>query len=1063
MEIQGSKKQRKVPLAVFTGGIALIVLAMIAQAWWAAIEDRNQTLSEAQRHSYFTVRILEEQANHELAEAVQVIAELENALRDTADITLVQKPNFGDILAEQRQNSAYLCGMSVFNPDGTVLFSSHARYQDKRSLPEHIRKLLAQPGQKQIVTGPVLWEGGNRGILPVAKNIYDARGKLVALIEANISLSYFQEFYEVVARGSAAVLSLHDQSGNLLTSAPFDQNLIRNVVPPSPLLSVLTAAAGEGALYAPGFSGDAGEFQYTYRKITGFPLTLVYARSTATILSDWSTRLNHKLMFSAVIALLILLLTIFLLRQIRRLQISRQQVEASENRYRLIFTGAQDPIFLVDRQWCYVDCNRAALTLLNVQNLSDVIGHSVTKFTTPQLQFSDLHISSEQQMTTLMNKVMEGGVQRAEWVTERNGQPYYSEVSLSRVELNGEMLLFCVARDINSQKYSERLLEGQNRLLQLIGANEEPSYILNAICDFVEELRPWWRVGIQLLDDDQKIFVQSVGRHFPEILTQQMTGAPVSHGSGLWSEAILLACPVQAESLQQAACMQFVNGLEELTEYSSGSAWPLMDKHGQVLGSFTVLLLSGLSLSLDDQRLVGAMIELAGIAIEGRRSEKKILQLAHYDELTGLPNRFLYNQHLAKALLLAERNSRCLAVLFLDLDRFKNINDTFGHDEGDKVLRRVAQRFRHTLRESDIVARVGGDEFILLVDQFNEPRDLGDIAGKLLYEAAQPFEIGGQEYQLSASIGIATFPNDGRDAQTLLKNADIAMYRAKNKGKDNYQFYASEMNIHTIERLAFEARLRKALERREFVVYYQPKISLTTGKIVGAEALVRWSHPEQGILYPNDFIMLAEEAGLIGRMGMLVLDIVCKDILSFRQIDGQFGRIAINLSGSQFNDHQLLEEIRSVIDFWRVPPSAIEFEITESMVMHNREQAMVLMDGFKDAGFSLSIDDFGTGYSSLSYLKRFPVDSVKIDRSFIKDIPADPNDTAIVQAIIVMAHTLGLKVIAEGVDAADQLVSLTNFSCDEYQGFYFSKAVPVKEFLHLLQTQMTNAKSVLAH
>lgn len=1063
MEIQGSKKQRKVPLAVFAGGIALIVLVIIGQTWWAALEDRHQTLSEAQRHSYFTVRILEEQASHELAEAVQVITELENMLRETTDISRLQKQNFNDILAEQRQDSSYLCSMTVFSPDGTLLFSSHTRYQDKQPLPEYLRKLLARPAQKQMVTGPVIWTPDNKGILPVAKNIYDAQGQLLALIEADISLSYFQEFYEMVARGSAAVISLHDQSGNLLTSSPFDQALIQHFVPSAPLLPALTAAAREGALYAPGLFSETGEFQYTYRKITGFPLTLMYARSTATILSDWSTRLKYKLMFSAVTALFILVLTMLLLWQIRRLQISQQQVKASEKRYRLIFTGAQDPIFLVNRQWRYVDCNRAALALLNVQELSDVIGHSVMEFITSQQQFSDFHISSEQQMTTLMNNIMEGGVQRSEWVTVRDGQPFYSEISLSRVELNGEMLLFCVARDINGQKYSERLLEGQNRLLQLIGANEEPVYILNAICDFVEELRPGWRVGIQLLDDDQRIFVQSVGRHFPEILTQQMTGAPVSHGSGLWSEAILQACPVQAESLQQAACMQFVNGLEQLTQYSSGSAWPLMDKHGQVLGSFTVLLPSGLSLSMDDQRLVGAMIELAGIAIEGRRSEKKILQLAHYDELTGLPNRFLYNQHLAKALLLAERNSRCLAVLFLDLDRFKNINDTFGHDEGDKVLRRVAQRFRHTLRESDIVARVGGDEFILLVDQFNEPRDLGDIAGKLLYEAAQPFEIGGQEYQLSASIGIATFPNDGRDAQTLLKNADIAMYRAKNKGKDNYQFYASEMNIHTIERLAFEARLRKALERREFVVYYQPKISLTTGKIVGAEALVRWNHPEQGILYPNDFIMLAEEAGLIGRMGMLVLDIACKDILSFRQMDGQFGRIAINLSGSQFNDHQLLEEIRSVIDFWRVPPSAIEFEITESMVMHNREQAMVLMDGFKDAGFSLSIDDFGTGYSSLAYLKRFPVDSVKIDRSFIKDIPADPNDTAIVQAIIVMAHTLGLKVIAEGVDAADQLASLTDFSCDEYQGFYFSKAVPVKEFLHLLQTQMTNTKSVLAH
>ena len=529
---------------------------------------------------------------------------------------------------------------------------------------------------------------------------------------------------------------------------------------------------------------------------------------------------------------------------------------------------------------------------------------------------------------------------------------------------------------------------------------------------------------------------------------------PVTHGNGIWSDAVLVACPVQIEQLQQAPCMQFVNGLEELSAFASSMAWPLMDKHGQVLGSFTLLFPDVPCMNEDDMSLIGIMIEIATIAIEGRRSEKKILQLAHYDELTGLPNRFLYNQHLAKALSLAERNRTRLAVLFLDLDRFKNINDTFGHDEGDKVLRSVAQRFRKTLRESDIVARVGGDEFILLIDQFNEPRDLGDIADKLLFEASQPFEIYGQECQLSASIGIATFPTDGRDAQTLLKNADIAMYRAKNKGKDNFQFYASEMNTHTVERLAFEARLRKALERREFVVYYQPKVSVDTGLIVGAEALVRWNHPERGLLYPNDFIMLAEEAGLIPRLGMLVLDVACRDVLNFRQLDGRFGRIAINLSGSQFNDHQLLEEVKSVIDFWRVPSNAIEFEITEGMVMHNREQAIVLMDGFKEAGFTLSIDDFGTGYSSLAYLKRFPVDSVKVDRSFIKDIPHDPNDTAIVRAIVVMAHTLGLKVIAEGVDSPTQLSTLREFQCDEYQGFYFSKAISAKEFASLLQKQV---------
>jgi len=367
------------------------------------------------------------------------------------------------------------------------------------------------------------------------------------------------------------------------------------------------------------------------------------------------------------------------------------------------------------------------------------------------------------------------------------------------------------------------------------------------------------------------------------------------------------------------------------------------------------------------------------------------------------------------------------------------------------VLREVSQRFRQCLRLSDIVARVGGDEFILLVDVFSDPKDLSDIADKLLIAAAIPFDIYGQECQLSASIGIATYPADGEDAQTLMKNADIAMYRAKHKGKNNYQFYASEMNVHTIERLAFEARLRRALERREFVVHYQPKLDVRSGRIVGAEALVRWNHPERGILYPAEFIDLAEEAGLIGRVGMLVLDIACRDVLEFKAAYPEFGRLSINLSGAQFNEVRLLEDVLSVVEFWRVDPGNIEFEITESMVMHNSDYAIDLMDSLKEAGFSLSIDDFGTGYSSLAYLKRFPVDSVKIDRSFIQDIPEDVNDTAIVLAIVAMAHTLGLKVIAEGVETAIQLETLAKSSCDEYQGYYFSRAVSKSKFLSLLE------------
>ncbi len=1067
METTGIKKQRDVPLMAFVICIALVLFVIIAQSWWSVREDRSLTLADAQQNSYFTVRILEEHAGRALSEALREMETIGAEIRQNPG-TAEQEARLQKILRTQHQETQFIYAISVYNAAGLREVASRpaeqvATEKNPQSHSQiHIATLLKNPKDRGLAIGSALrLDESDLWILPVARNVYSEDGQLLAILEVTIRLAYFQDFYELVARGSAAAISLHDSSGNVLARAPFDKAYLDTPLTQSNVMKAITDASTEGSLQSGPLMGGAGDYLYTYRKITGVPLTLVYARNIDDILADWNGRVRQRTMFTATTVIFILVLAILLLIQLRRLQESKARFDASESRYRLLFSGAQDAILLISRDYLYVDCNPAAVTLLGLSNESQIIGKPVGCFSqTAQSVAGFAQTDRDELVRLLVDRAFAGVPQRFEWVMIRNGQPYYNEVSLSRVELNGEMLVFCVERDINSRKSTERLLEGQNRLLQLIGGNEDPIYILNAVCDFVQEMRPQWIAGIQLLSDDQRTFVQGVGKRFPEVLLDQLSGLPVTHGNGIWSEAVLVACPVQSDDLLSAPSMQFVNQLESISHLSSATAWPLMDKHGQVLGSFSLLFPAKPVLNDEDMGLIGIMIEIASIAIEGRRSEKKILQLAHYDELTGLPNRFLYNQHLAKALALAERNRSRLAVLFLDLDRFKNINDTFGHDEGDKVLRSVAQRFRHTLRESDIVARIGGDEFILLIDQFHEPRDLGDIADKLLYEASQPFEIDGQECQLSASIGIATFPTDGKDAQTLLKNADIAMYRAKNKGKDNYQFYASEMNTHTVERLAFEARLRKALERREFVVYYQPKIAVDSGMIVGAEALVRWNHPERGILYPNDFIMLAEEAGLIPRLGMLVLDIACRDVLNFRQTDPQFGRVAINLSGSQFNDMGLLEEVKSVVDFWRVPANALEFEITESMVMHNREQAIKLMDGFKDAGFTLSIDDFGTGYSSLAYLKRFPVDSVKVDRSFIKDIPDDPNDTAIVLAIVAMAHTLGLKVIAEGVDARMQLDTLLNFACDEYQGFYFSKAITAKDFQALLQKQVSSGQPI---
>lgn len=1033
----------------------LIVLVLLGQFWWSVAQDKAVTLEAERDSSLLTVRILEEHASRILHNSVYILGAVAEELRSEVTRNNPDEKSIHRLLVNQRQNSHYIKAISVFSTEGKLVASSleiPVKEVDATA-QKQVAFLLQHPSHREISIGlPSDLMSAGHWVLPIAKNVFDAQGQMF-IVEADIDLDYLQNFYERTAKDADAAISLYNSADQLLVRAPFDARYQQLDIQNSLLAKSMKNGQPEGMVRGSALIGSDESF-FTYRLIADFPLSVVVTRTAASVLADWAERSRQKAFYAGLTLLLVIALVMLLRRQVGQVNLSRIQLIESESRYRMLFENAQDPILLINQQYIYVDGNHAAVKLFGLNDRQELIGRRIGSHSTdPEAVRLLSKMRGDESLEKTIDRAFDGEVQRFDWVLKTDGVLFYSDVTLSRVEIGGQPLVFCIMRDVNARKYIEHVLEGQNQLLQLIGGSEDLEYILKETCRFVEETTSKWCCGIQLLSDDQRYFSQSIGDHFPVILHAQLANMPVAFGSGVWSEAVIDAVPVWVDNIQQAQSMQFVNQLEQLDHFSGCGAWPIMGRSGQLLGVFTLFVRGGLALSNDELSLISITTDIASIAIEGKRSEEKVLRLAHYDELTGLPNRFLYNQHLAKSLAYSNRNHTRLAVLFLDLDRFKNINDTFGHNEGDRVLHQVAKRFLTCLRATDTIARVGGDEFILLIDRFSNPRDLGDIADKLLVAAALPFEIHGEECQLSASIGIATYPDDGTDAQTLMKNADIAMYRAKNKGKNNYQFYASEMNIHTVERLAFEGRLRRALERREFVVYYQPKVDVQSGYIVGAEALVRWNHPEKGLLFPGEFISIAEEAGLISRLGMLVLDIACRDILMFREADPSFGRVAINLSGAQFNDANLLEDIKSVVDFWRVDASCVELEITESMVMHNREQAIVLMDGLKAAGFTLSIDDFGTGYSSLAYLKRFPVDSVKIDRSFIKDIPNDPNDTAIVLAIVAMAHTLGMKVIAEGVETAVQLKTLADSKYDLYQGFYFSKAIPAPEFLAMLKNQ----------
>jgi len=438
-------------------------------------------------------------------------------------------------------------------------------------------------------------------------------------------------------------------------------------------------------------------------------------------------------------------------------------------------------------------------------------------------------------------------------------------------------------------------------------------------------------------------------------------------------------------------------------------------------------------------------------SIERKRYQVQLEHQANYDALTGLPNRSLLHDRLRQAVY-AQRTPRNVAVVFMDLDQFKFVNDSLGHSAGDKLLKAMGERLRAVLRDGDTVGRVGGDEFVLiLADQSNEEvifRALQRISARV----AEPIEVDGEELYITCSAGVSLYPQDGLDVDTLLKNADAAMYRAKEHGRNNFQFYTAEMNERVNERLALENALRRGLERRELVLHYQQKVDLKSGAIIGAEALVRWMHPEWGLVRPARFIPLAEETGLIVPLGEWVLHEACRQTRAWLDQGLEPGRVSVNLSARQFRQEGLVRVVSRILEQTRLDPAYLEMELTESMVMHNVESAIATLQGLKSLGVALSVDDFGTGYSSLAYLKDLPIDTLKIDRAFVRDIGAgDEGDEGVLaQAIISLGHALDLKVIAEGVETDAQLRFLRRHGCDQVQGFLHGEAVAPREHAQLL-------------
>lgn len=606
-------------------------------------------------------------------------------------------------------------------------------------------------------------------------------------------------------------------------------------------------------------------------------------------------------------------------------------------------------------------------------------------------------------------------------------------------------------RDISEHRRAEALLTTEELVLRAIVEGTSLPEVLNRLTRYVEERSGRLFAAIYLTDRGGGHLHSVSAPSLPQQFAYELGGPTTDNPGSPIAPALEQTEPTASEDL--ATDPRWTRNRQTALRLGLNSIWavPVLSQDAQPLGIFCAFFRDPGVPEPYDRELAKVGARLAGLAVERKQAEESMEQLAHYDPVTDLPNRVLFHDRLNRALAWAQRNDEKLALMFIDLDRFKQINDTLGHEAGDTLLQTVAERLGRCVRDEDTVARLGGDEFTILLRQVHAEDDAAFVARKCLETLSAPIHLNDREVFVSASIGITVAPADGREPETLLKNADAAMYQAKHRGRDNFQFYTQQMNARALERLDMETGLRRALERNEFILCYQPKADLARWQTVGVEVLLRWEHGHTGLISPAEFVPTLEDTGLILPVGEWILRTACEQAVYWQRLGLPPIHIAVNLSGRQLQGDAILKSVRRVLDETGLDPAYLELEVTESLLMDDPQRVRDLLKQLRAMGvLRIDIDDFGTGYSSLSYLKQFPISTLKLDKSFIDELPHDNEDAAIARAVIGMAHSLDLKVIAEGVENDRQVEFLREEGCDEIQGFLFSPPLGAEEMTRML-------------
>jgi diguanylate cyclase (GGDEF)-like protein/PAS domain S-box-containing protein len=717
-----------------------------------------------------------------------------------------------------------------------------------------------------------------------------------------------------------------------------------------------------------------------------------------------------------------------------------------------------DYLFVKDLDCRFVTVNEAIARINGFDSTEDVIGK--TDFDLHEAATAKKFFEIEQNVVRSGRSIIDMEELVIDAETGKEKWLLTTKVAL-RDDADCVVGLVGISRDITARKKEDRLRDEQAIVVEMIAMNSPLEVVLDRLVRLIETQLEEVSGSIQLLDETGKHLTHGAAPSLPQAYSRAIDGIAIgpdvgSCGTAAYRRESVIVADIANDPL-------WTDFRDLAAQHGLRSCWstPILSHQGTVLGTFAMYSATVRFPTEIESRLTQMTTRTAAIAIERKLAQDQISFMAHHDMLTGLPNRSLLIDRLTQAMLQTERYNPWVSVVFVDLDNFKFVNDSLGHTAGDAVLKEVSRRMLDCVRPTDAVMRLGGDEFIILLTDLPESTDaISAMLHKLRVAIAEPLTIKDQAFHITCSMGVATFPHDGTDAETLTANADAAMYKAKQAGRDGFQFFTAEINIRAHERLALQDGIRKGIARSEFHLLYQPQVDLRTGRIFAVEALVRWKHPSLGLISPAQFIPLAEETGLIVPLGDWVLREACRQNKEWQDAGLDPIAVCVNVSARQFQDLNWATRVLSTLDETGLAAEWLELELTESVVMRDVDQAVVIMRDLQSAGVGFAIDDFGTGYSSLSALKILPVSRLKIDQSFVRNLARDEDDRTIAAAVISLGQKLNMKVIAEGVETNEQMTFLRDNNCDEVQGYHFSRPISCDKIESLLQAQETNKSGV---